>query len=36
MTTRDGRRAPGSLEAEVMTALWQGWAVPRDLLGDRP
>jgi predicted transcriptional regulator len=26
MTTRDGRRAPGSLEAEVMTALWQGSA----------
>jgi predicted transcriptional regulator len=26
MTTRYGRRAPGSLEAAVMTALWQGSA----------
>jgi predicted transcriptional regulator len=23
MTTKDGRRAPGTLEAEVMTVLWQ-------------
>jgi predicted transcriptional regulator len=26
MTTRDGRRAPGSLEAEVMSVLWQASA----------
>lgn len=26
MTTKDGRRAPGTLEAEVMTVLWQASA----------
>jgi predicted transcriptional regulator len=26
MTTRDGRRAPGKLEAEVMSVLWQASA----------
>jgi predicted transcriptional regulator len=26
MTTRDGRRAPGRLEAEVMSVLWQASA----------
>jgi predicted transcriptional regulator len=37
MTTRDGRRAPGRLEAEVMSVLWQASAdrplAPSDVQG---